>query len=449
MRATPGYAILIDGGTVITPRRTLRADVLVRGEKIARVGKVPRKGVDEVVDARGLLVFPGFIDAHVHFSLPVAGTRSADDFHTGPRAAAFGGITTFIDFTVGHPEVSLPEALERRLEEARPSCIDYSFRAEMIGWTPERADEIFRVAEMGVRSFKFYTAYSDSGRRTPLGHLRAAMEAIREVGGVAMVHCEADELVDPSGGPFPAARPALAEEVAIAEVGILARDTECPTYIAHISSSRGLQAYLDAKRKGAPLLGETCPHYLVLDDRVYIRPDGHLFSVTPPIRKPADSEALWGALGKGALNAVSTDHCPFTTAQKDVGRDDPRRLPSGLPGVELLAALLFSEGVAKGRLSPRQFAYYLSEGPARAFGLWPRKGRLSRGADADLVLWDPNARFRVEARKLHMNTDFSPYEGMELKGRAVSAMVRGRWVVREGEFVGEEGMGRFVPWQGR
>ncbi len=433
---------------MVTARRTVQADVLVRGEKIVRVGKVSPRKADETVNARGLLIFPGFVDAHVHFALPVGGTRSADDFRTGPRAAAHGGITCFLDFTVGHPEVSLPNALERRLKEAQPACIDYSFRAEMIGWSPERAGEIFQVAEMGVRSFKFYTTYSDSGRRTPLGHLRAAMEAIRELGGVAMVHCEADELVDPGGGPFPAARPPIAEEVAIAEVGILARETGCPTYIAHISSARGLIAYLEAKRKGAPLMGETCPHYLLLDNRVYMRPNGHLFSVTPPIREAEDAETLWWALGRKFLTAVSTDHCPFANSHKEVGRNDPAKLPSGLPGVELLPALLFSEGVAKGKISPRQFVYYLSDGPARAFGLLPRKGKLARGGDADLVLWDPHARWTVEARTLHMNADFSPYEGMELQGRPVAVMVRGRWVVREGEFVGTEGHGAFVPWQG-
>jgi len=338
--------ILIAGGTVVTARRTVRADVLVRGERIARVGRVPRAEAGEVVDARGLLVFPGFIDAHVHFSLPVAGTRSA----TGPRAAAHGGITCFLDFTVGHPDLSLPEALERRLEEAKPSCIDYSFRAEMIGWTPERAGEIVEVAELGVRSFKFYTAYSESGRRTPLGHLRAAMEAIRGIGGVAMVHCEADELVDPSGGPFPAARPAIAEEVAIAEVGILARETGCPTYIAHISSTRGLAAYLEARRGGAPLMGETCPHYLLLDERVYMGPDGHLFSVTPPIRKPEDAEALWRALGRKLLAAVSTDHCPFSV-RKSAGTTRGGFL-RGFPGWSFCPRSSFPKGWQRGGSPP-------------------------------------------------------------------------------------------------
>lgn len=432
---------------VVTPRGTRMADVVVREGRIARVGKV--RAVGEVVAARYLVVLPGAVDAHVHLALPVGGTRSADDWRSGTLAAAAGGVTTVVDFTVGSPEVSLPEQIERRLRQAKEAAIDFSLKAEMVGWTPDRVGELRAAAELGVRSFKFFLAYATSGRRTPLGTLRAAMEAICDLGGVAMVHAEAEELLNPEGGPFPAARPSIAEEVAIAETGILSRETGCPTYIAHISSSQGLAALRAAQRAGAPLLGETCPQYLVLDESVYQRPDGHRYSVTPPVRTPADRDALWRALARRELQAVGTDHCPFANAQKDPFRDNPARLPSGLPGVETLLPLLYSQGVAKGRIALRDLAWYLGEGPARAFGLWPQKGAVAPGADADLVLLDPAATWTVRATDLHMATDFSPYEGMTITGRVVGVLSRGEWLVRDGDLVAKPGRGKFLPWQER
>ncbi len=436
--------LLIAGGTVVTPRRVGAASVLVRDGRIVRVGKIGRRG--ETVSARGLLVLPGAIDAHVHFDLPVAGTRSADDFTSGTLAAAAGGVTTVVDFTIGSAEVPLSEQIERRLSQARNAAVDFALRAEMVGWTQDRVDELAGAAKLGVRSFKFYLAYASSGRRTPLGTLRQAMEAIRDLGGMAMVHAEAEELLDPAGGPSPTARPALAEEVAIAEVGILARETSCPTYIAHISSARGLAAFHAARRGGAPLVGETCPHYLLLDETVYARLDGHRFSVTPPLRTEADRETLWQALRERRFQAVATDHCPFTNAQKDAHRDDPAHLPSGLPGVETLLPLLYAEGVAAGRITLRDLAWYLGEGPARAFGLWPRKGGIRVGADADLVLLDPNRTWTLRAKDLHMGTDFSPYEGLRVRSRVVGVLSRGEWLVRDGELLAQPGRGRFIPW---
>ncbi len=431
-------------GLVVTPRGTGTASVVVRDGRIARVGKARAAG--EVVSARGLLVLPGAIDPHVHLDLPVAGTRSADDWRSGTLAAAAGGVTTVVDFTVGSPEVPLPEQIERRLRQAREAAVDFALRGEIVGWTPERAWELSAAAELGVRSFKFFLAYAASGRRTALGTLLRAMAGIRDLGGTAMVHAEAEELVDPEGGPFPPARPAVSEEVAIAEVGILARETRCPTYIAHISSAQGLAALRAAQRGGAPIVGETCPHYLLLDEGVYARPDGHRYSVTPPLRTRADQEALWEALARRRLQAVGTDHCPFTNAQKDPSRDDPARLPSGLPAVELLLPLLYSEGVAKGRISLRDLAWYLGEGPARAFGLWPRKGGIRPGADADLVLLDPTGCRTVRATDLHMRTDFSPYEGVSLTGRVVGVLSRGEWLVRDGEVLAQPGRGQFLRW---
>lgn len=436
--------LVLRGGTVVTPRRAGEGNVLVRDGRIVRIGKLRPRG--EAVSARGLLVLPGAIDPHVHLDLPVAGTRSADDWRTGTLAAAAGGVTTVIDFTLGSPEVPLPEQIEQRMAQARGAAVDYALRGEIVGWTPERNGELLQAAELGVRSFKFYLAYASSGRRTDLGTLFRALLAIRDLGGTAMVHAEAEELVDPRGGPYPEARPAISEEVAIAEVGILAREARCPTYVAHISSAGGLAALRAAQREGAPVVGETCPHYLLLDGRVYRRPDGHRFSVTPPLRTAVDRAALWDALARRRLQAVGTDHCPFRNDQKDPFREDPARIPSGLPGVELLLPLLHSEGVAGGRIGLPDLAWYLAEGPARAFGLWPRKGALRAGADADLVLLDPKKTWTVEATRLHMATDFSPYEGLRVRGRVVGVLSRGEWLVRDGELLAQPGHGRFVPW---
>ncbi len=432
------------GGTVVTPQGARRADLLLREGRIVRVGRVPPGG--KSCSAHGLVVFPGVIDAHVHLSLPVAGTRSADDFVSGTRAAAAGGVTTVIDFTLGAPEITLPEAIERRVAEAAPATVDYALRAEMIGWTADRTDEIAEAAELGVGAFKFYLSYAESGRRTSLDTLRAAMHAIRSLGGVAMVHAEAQELTDPTGGPTPQARPPVAEAAAVAEVGALAADTGCTAYIAHISSAQGLAALEAAQLSGAPIVGETCPQYLLLTDEVYSREDGHLFTVVPPLRSHADRRALWRALGAMALQAVATDHCPFTRDQKKTGRTDLSKAPSGLPGLELLPALLLSEGWAKGRLSLRKAAWYLAEGPARAFGLFPRKGAIVPGADADLLLWDPHIERTVTADALHMATDFSPYEGHALSGAPVGVLSRGDWLMRDGELLAIPGRGRFLPW---
>ncbi len=435
---------MIAGGTVVSPRGTRETDIVIRDGRITRLGKAHARG--RSVSAHGLLVLPGAIDAHVHLDLPVADTRSADDWRSGTLAAAAGGVTTVVDFTIGSAEVPLAAQIERRIAQAREAVVDYGLRAEMVGWTPNRIGELAAAAELGVRAFKFFLAYASSGRRTPLGVLREAMRSIRDLGGVAMVHAEADELVEPLGGPYPAARPAIAEEVAIAELGILSREALCPTYVAHISTAQGLAALRAAQRTGAPIVGETCPHYLLLDERVYTEPDGHRFSVTPPLRSTADRTALWHSLPRHQLQAVATDHCPFTNDQKDPFRKDPGRLPSGLPGVETLLPLLYSEGVRRGRITLRNLVWHLSEGPARAFGLWPRKGGIRVGADADLVFLDPGKTWTVRANKLHMKTGFSPYEGRALSGRVVGVLSRGTWLVRDGELCAHPGHGTFIPW---
>ncbi len=440
----PMDELRICGGTVVTPGGGRRADLLIRDGRIVKVGRVPSGPAQE--SAHGLVVLPGAVDAHVHFSLPVAGTRSADDFRSGTLAAASGGVTTVIDFTLGAAEVSLPDAIERRLTQASDAVVDYALRAEMIGWSSERRQEMHEAQQLGVRSFKFYLSYAESGRRTPLGVMREAMSTIQQLGGVAMVHAEAQELTVPEGGPTPGARPPVAEAVAVAEVGELAADTGCRSYIAHVSSAAGLAALQAAQGRGAPVVGETCPHYLLLTEEDYRRDEGYLFSVVPPLRTTRDQDALWRGLRRNVFQAVATDHCPFTKNQKRLGWEYPATLPAGLPGVELLPSLLLSAGWAKGRLSLKQIAWCLAEGPARAFGLWPRKGAIAPGADADLLLWDPVGQRTVDEVALMSESDFSPYGGLDLVGRPVGVLSRGEWLYREGEMLGTPGRGRFVPW---
>ena len=437
------YDLVIKGGTLVTPSGTSVADLAISKGRIVAHGR-GFTGRQEI-DADGRLVLPGVIDAHTHMALPVGGTRSSDDFHSGTVAAACGGVTTIIDFTVGARDLSLPAAVEERLITAQKAVIDYALHAELVGWTAERVGEIFAVAKAGVRSFgEIFTTYSESGRRTSLGDLQVALTAIRKISGTAMVHAEADELVHPEEGPYPPARPALAEAVAIAQVGVIAAHTGCCTCIAHVSSAPGLAALFAAQKQGAPILGETCPQYLLLDEQVYAREDGHLFSVVPPLRREEDQQALWSALETGGLALLSTDHCPFTRAQKEVGKDDPTRLPAGLPGIETFLPLIYSAGVDKGRLPLTALPRLLSEGPAKTYGLYPQKGTLAIGADADLVVFDPTAKWTIHAERLHMAIDFSPYEGMAMCGAVETTISRGMIIYAKGSFQGEAGWGRFI-----
>lgn len=449
---TRTYDLVIRGGTVVRPLAIDVLDVAIDGETIAAIGPDLR-GTREV-DASGLLVLPGVIDAHVHMALPVGGERSSDDFETGSVAAAHGGVTTIVDFTVGGPETTIPEDIESRQSDARPSLIDYAFHAEVIGWRPGREWEVRDAVGLGVTSFKFYTAYGASGRRTRLDEMQTAFEALAEWGAVALVHAEDDGLIQSIEERLSAeevgrmrtlaiARPDVCERSAIAQVARVARDTGCLTHIVHVSSAAGLGAVREGRSIGARLTAETCPQYLLLTRDVYDRPDGHQYSASPALRTDEDRETLWSALRTRDIDFVATDHCPFTKEQKTwVG--DFRRLPYGLPGVETLFPLLHSEGVERGILGLSDLPRLLSEEPARRYGLFPRKGHLSVGADADLVLFDPKAKWRLSAEDLHMRTDFSPYEGRDVMGRVVSTLSRGTFVVEEGSTAGDSGHGGYL-----
>lgn len=430
----------------------LFTDVAVLGERICALGG----GLEgrETIDATGKIVLPGVIDPHVHFALPVGDYVSSDDFYSGGVAAACGGVTTVIDFTVGASERSIPEDIENRLEDAKSSVIDYALHGEVVGWRPGRVDEMREAVSLGVKSFKFFTAYGASGRRTDNGQMLQAFQAIAEMDAVAVVHAEDESVIESLSAQLSneewgrmdslaKVRPDVCEALAVNAVGWLAARTGAGCHIVHLSSALGLEEARRARERGAKLTTETCPQYLLLTSEAYRAQDGHLLSAAPALRSGEDNEALWAALSSGEVNFVATDHCPFTRTQKE-WRGAFDRLPGGLPGVELMLPLLYSEGVVKGKLSLSDLAAITSERAAKRYGLYPRKGCLMPGADADIVIFDPDEAWSVRAGALRMNVDFSPYENMELTGRTWRTISRGEVVYADDRFLGKKGRGRFL-----
>lgn len=450
--------VLIRGGTVVTALDRFVGDVYATGGLIAAVGPgIEPAGGDEVIDAHGQYVFPGGVDPHVHLALPVAGTVSADDFESGTAAALAGGTTTVIDFV--HPERGEEplEALAARRAEARDAVADYGFHMAITWWGEGTAAAIRAcVAEEGIPSFKTYMAYKGSVGIDDVDLIRT-MRAVREAGGLVIVHAEHGDLVEHLRDRFAAAgrltpkyhalsRPSLAEGEATYRATVLAEATGCPLYVFHVTCREALHAISRARERGQMVFGETCPHYLLLDDSVYDRPgfEGAAYVVAPPIRAIGHQEALWAALGTGMLQVVSTDHCPFTMAQKELGRGDFRAIPGGAAGIEHRLALLYTHGVGRGRIDLHQFVDLVSTRPAKLFGLYPRKGAIAPGSDADLVVWDPAASATISAATHRHRTDRSVFEGFEVVGQPSTVVAAGEIRMRDGELLAEPGCGRYL-----
>lgn len=447
------YDVVVKGGKLVSGfRETIKADLAIKGEKIAAIGD----DLDGkyVIDASGKLVMPGVIDAHVHMELPVSGTRSSDDFSSGTKAAACGGVTTIIDFTVGSSKSTIPEDIENRLREAEKSHIDYALHAEVIGWHRSRSQEILKAAQMGVTSFKFFTAYGSSGRRTDRGALFEVFQIIGDLGALAVVHAEDEEVINylmnalaeeelKNMVSLAKVRPPLCEAVAVSDAIYLAERANARLHIVHLSSALGLEALKRGKSFYKNVTAETCPQYLLLTQDVYENTDGHLYSASPALRSPYDLEALWDALYNEELSMIATDHCPFTREQK-TWKGNFLDLPYGLPGVETALPLMFSEGVIKRHLPAGLLVKLLSENPAKIYGLFPKKGALQIGSDADIVILDPNEEWTISASNLHMNTDFSPFEGLKVHGQIYATLSRGEVIFEKGSFKGREGRGKFL-----
>ncbi len=450
--------ILIQNGTLVSPGGSRKADLLVDGEKIVRIA--PKMDVPDgctVVDASGKLVFPGFIDAHTHFDLHVAGTVTIDDFASGTKAEVAGGTTTIVDFGTAYPGETLNEGLDNWFEKAKTGCsCDYGFHQTITEWNDSISAEIPDMIRRGASTFKIYMTYDTQIDDCTI---LKVLQRLKECGTTTGCHCENSGLIDALREEFSAdpeklksvsshylTRPAAAEAEAINRYCHLAEVADEPVIDVHLTCEEGLEEIRAARKRGQKVYVETCPQYLVMDDSLYEREgfeEASKYVCAPPLRKKSDQDALWKAIHDGEIQTVSTDHCSFTTEQKKLGAGDFKKIPGGMPGAETRGVVVYSEGVAKGRITKEKMCEVLCENPARLYGMYPQKGTLQEGSDADIVILDPAKTMTVSAKTQVSRCDYAPLEGMELACAIDEVYLRGTLVAREGQVVCEN-KGRYV-----
>src|SRR4051794_26205698 len=451
---------LITNGTIVTAEGSSTADVLLDGEQVALIGAgLAATGVtaDETIDAAGRWLIPGAIDVHTHMELPFGGTFAKDTFETGTPAAAFGGTTTIVDFAVQTKGKSLREGLDAWHAKAEGNAVaDYGFHMIMSDVTDDSLAEMDGLVAEGIPDFKLFTAYpgvfySDDGA------IFRAMQRTARNGGLIMMHAEngmaidvvaADEVAAGHTDPYyhGVARYPIFEGEATSRVIRLAEAAGVPVYIVHLSAREALNAVREARDRGVKAFAETCPQYLFLSlDDMKGGFEGAKYVCSPPLRPAGHQQELWQGLIKDDLQLVSTDHCPFDfEGQKDLGRGDFRKVPNGLPGVEDRVDLLHDGGVVAGRITKERWVEIISTAPAKLFGMYPQKGAIAIGSDADLVIYEPNATRTISAKTHHMDVDYSCYEGREVRGRSDIVLSRGSVIVRDETFTGRKGNGRFL-----
>ncbi len=450
---------LIKNGTIVTASDTYKAELLIEDGKISQIGLNLSIQGAEVIDAEGCYVFPGGIDPHTHLDMPFGGTVTKDDFQTGTIAAAFGGTTTVIDFCLTNKGVPLDQSIQTWHNKARDKAvIDYGFHL-MIG---EINSEVLKqlenvVNEDGITSFKVFMAYKNVLQADD-ETLFQTLIAAKELGALVMVHGENGDVIDyltkkalADGNTDPIyhalTRPPEVEGEATGRAATLTGLAGSQLYVVHVSCSEAVQKITEARNKGFDVWGETCPQYLVLDQTALEKPnfEGAKYVWSPPLREKWNQEVLWNALRTGQLQTLGSDQCSFDfKGQKELGRGDFTKIPNGGPTIEDRISILFSEGVKKGRISINQFVEITSTRIAKLFGLFPKKGTIAVGSDADIVLFDPNIKRKLSAETHHMAVDYNAFEGMEVTGEPVSVLVRGEFVVRNKKFVGSPGSGRYI-----
>jgi dihydropyrimidinase len=456
--------VLIQNGTVVNADSTVRADVLIHGGVIKDVRpNLPPNSANTIVDATGLLLLPGGIDAHTHLDMPFGGTNSADDFLTGTRAAAIGGTTTIVDFAIQARGTKMRDALDIWWKKAEnKACIDYGLHMIVTDLPDAGLEDMDDLVREGVASFKLFMAYPNV-LMVDDATIFKAMRQTAMNGALICMHAENGSVIDvivqralAEGKTAPIyhalTRPTRAEAEAVHRAIAMAEMAGVPVYIVHLSSEDALNQVREARDRGLPAFAETCPQYLLLslEDVADKGWEGAKYVFTPPLREKKNRPKLWEGLRKDNLQVVSTDHCPFCFEdQKALGKDDFTKIPNGGPGIENRLQLLHHHGVGKGNFSINRFVELVSTAPARIFGMYPKKGVIAAGSDADIVLWDPTAAHTISAATHHMRVDYSMFEGFKVKGNARDVYSRGELIVSKGEFIGNPGRGQYLRREAR
>lgn len=448
-------SILIKNGRIITADADYVADIFIEGETIQAIGKNLAMKANKEIDASGLLVMPGGIDPHVHLEMPFMGTFSSDTYETGTRAALHGGTTMVIDFILQKQGNSLRAAFDEWNGRATGNCVgDYSFHMAVTDFNDSTKGEIKEMIEEGITSFKTFMAYKGAlmiDDRQMIG----LMEEVKDQGGMVTVHATNGDVIDylvqkhrNEGKLTPLyhylSQPEVTEAEASERFTEMADFTGCPGYIVHLTCEGALNAVRTATRRNQNVFVETCIQYLVIDASLYEREDGAKWVMSPPLREKKDQATLWAGINQGLVRVVATDHCPFTLEQKAMGKDDFSKIPNGHPAIENRMELLFSEGVNKGKISLNKYVEVTSTNAAKIFGMFPKKGTIAIGSDADIILLDPNEKHTLSASTHHMNTDYSGYEGWELTGKVNTVLLRGQVAIDNDKCLVEKGYGRFV-----
>lgn len=451
-------ALLIRNGDVVTAGSRFTADILCEDERISAIGQnLQAPAGAELIDATGKLVFPGFIDPHAHIYLPFMGTFCKDDFETATIAALCGGTTTLFDFAIPGSDQSFVEGLQTWLAQAEgKACSDYAMHLAVTRFDEKSAAELREIVKMGVPSWKVFLAYKGAFAVDDEA-LYKILEMAKQLGVRVGAHCENAEFVAQNQAKFMAegktgpewhepSRPAEVETLGTRYFSTFARMLGTPAYVVHVSNGDAMLEIDKARELGADIVGETLISYLLLDDSYGQRPDfeGAKYICSPPIRDKSHQERLWEGLRNGRLRTLGSDHAPFDMEQKRMGLGDFTKIPNGLPGLEDRVRLYYTHGVQAGRIDLQTFVATASTNAAKIFGLFPQKGTIAVGSDADLVIYDPSVKEKISVKTHHMNVDYSAFEGFEVTGRCAVVTVRGKVQVRDGEFVGEKGMGKFL-----
>ena len=449
--------ILIQNGTIVTSEKTFISDIYISNKKISEIGNPLniQSKIDKTINAKGFYIFPGGIDPHVHMYLPTPAGYSSDDFETGSKAAIIGGTTTLLDFVTPRKGQSLPDALKLRTTEAHNSLCDYSFHVSPIEWTENTEKEINECIKAGITSFKVYMAYKNAVGLDDID-IKRVLETIGKVGGLVTIHCELGDEIDIIRDKFVSdgktepkyhalSRPSELEAQAVQRVISFAREAKCRIYIVHVSSKESIEIIEKAQKSGQEVIAETCPHYLLLNDSKYEGTfnETATYVLSPPLRKAEDQETLWEMIKNGVVSTVGTDHCPFNLKQKSKGINDFRKIPNGAGGIEHRMTLLYTYGVLKNRITLNQFVNIASTQPAKVFGLYPQKGEIAIGSDADFVIWNPEKENTISVENHHQNCDLEIFEGFKTKGAPEFVILNGE-IAAEKEKLVSSMKGKFL-----